>query len=235
MRVNKILWICASALALVALAAAEPRYAVTLRNGFVLHAERTETRNDQVALLMNGGEILLSSDEIGSVEELPFISGAPLPGGAYVAQPTAPTAEPRSVPEVTPVPELIRVAAEMNGLPEAFVRSVAQAESGLRADAVSPKGALGVMQLMPGTAAALGVDPHNPAENIEGGARLLRSLLLQYRDHPDQVRRALAAYNAGAGAVQKYNGIPPYRETQLYVERVLRRYRSKVDAWQEQK
>jgi soluble lytic murein transglycosylase-like protein len=104
------------------------------------------------------------------------------------------------------------------------VHSVAKAESGYRLDAVSPKGALGLMQLMPATAAELNVDPHDPAQNAEAGAEYLRDLLLKYENDPNQVSKAVAAYNAGPGAVDKYNGIPPYRETIDYVNRVLKDY-----------
>jgi soluble lytic murein transglycosylase-like protein len=97
-------------------------------------------------------------------------------------------------------------------------------ESAWRAQAVSPKGAIGLMQLMPGTAGELGVNPHDPAQNAEAGARYLKQLLLKYQHTGDPVRMALAAYNAGPGAVDRYGRIPPYRETQQYVERVLRRY-----------
>jgi soluble lytic murein transglycosylase-like protein len=110
-------------------------------------------------------------------------------------------------------------------LPPEFVEAVARQESAFNPKAISHKGAIGLMQLMPATAKALGVDPHDPEQNSEAGARLLRELLLQYQDRPDQVRRALAAYNAGAGAVQKYNGVPPYRETVDYVDRVLQHYK----------
>jgi soluble lytic murein transglycosylase-like protein len=119
----------------------------------------------------------------------------------------------------------VRAAAELHGLPAAFVESVARAESAFDPAALSPKGAIGLMQLMPATAKALGANPHDAKENAEAGAKLLRDLLIQYQDHPDQVRRALAAYNAGPGAVKKYNGVPPYAETQTYVDRVLRQYR----------
>jgi len=105
-----------------------------------------------------------------------------------------------------------------------FVASVARAESASRTDARSPKGAIGVMQLMPGTAKELGVDPHDVRQNIEGGTKLLRDLLIQYQNDPDQVRKALAGYNAGPGAVARYGGVPPYRETQNYVEKVLKQY-----------
>jgi soluble lytic murein transglycosylase-like protein len=104
------------------------------------------------------------------------------------------------------------------------VRSVAKAESGYHVDAVSPKGAIGLMQLIPGTAAALNADPHDPAQNVEAGARYLRDLLLKYENDPHQVSKALAAYNAGPGAVDKYKGIPPYRETIDYVNRVVKDY-----------
>ena len=87
--------------------------------------------------------------------------------------------------------------------------------------AVSPKGAIGVMQLMPETARALAANPHDPVQNIEAGARLLRALLIQY---DGDVVKALSAYNAGAGAVARYRGMPPFAETQRYVEKVIRAY-----------
>jgi soluble lytic murein transglycosylase-like protein len=119
---------------------------------------------------------------------------------------------------------LITRAAIHAGLPPAIVHSVARAESGYREDAVSPKGAIGLMQLMPKTAAELDVDPRDPAQNAEAGAKYLRDLLQRYENDPHQVSKALAAYNAGPGAVDKYHGIPPYPETIQYVNRVLRQY-----------
>jgi soluble lytic murein transglycosylase-like protein len=119
---------------------------------------------------------------------------------------------------------LLAQAAAKHGLLPEFVHSVASAESALRQDAVSVKGAIGLMQLMPATAAELGADPKDPAQNAEAGARYLRQLLDKYKDRPDGVRLALAAYNAGSGAVDRYRNIPPYRETQHYVEKVVRKY-----------
>lgn len=120
--------------------------------------------------------------------------------------------------------ELLRAAAVKHGLKPEFVLSVAAAESALNPKAVSPKGAFGLMQLMPGTAADLGVDAKDPAQNAEAGTRYLKELLLKYKNRPDFVRLALAAYNAGPGAVDKYRSIPPYRETMAYVERVVAKY-----------
>lgn len=117
--------------------------------------------------------------------------------------------------------ELLTDAALAQGLPPELVRSVAHIESGLRQEALSPKGALGLMQLMPGTAAELGVKADCADSNAQGGAKYLRSLLLRYRG--DAVL-ALAAYNAGPGAVGKFGGVPPYSETRRYVERVLREF-----------
>lgn len=101
-------------------------------------------------------------------------------------------------------------------LPAGTLAAVAQIESSCRVDAMSPKGAAGLMQIMPGTARALGVDPMNPAQAIDGAARLLKDGLKAFGSLP----LALAAYNAGAGAVRKYGGIPPYAETQAYVKNV---------------
>jgi cell wall-associated NlpC family hydrolase len=102
------------------------------------------------------------------------------------------------------------------GLPAGLLKSVARAESGLDPNARSHAGAIGLMQIMPGTARELGVDPTKPAEAIDGAARLLRQHLKTFGSVP----LALAAYNAGPGAVRKYDGIPPYAETRAYVKRV---------------
>jgi soluble lytic murein transglycosylase-like protein len=118
--------------------------------------------------------------------------------------------------------ELARNAARKYALPDAFVARVMRAESGFNPAAVSPKGAIGLMQLMPDTARDLGVDPRNPDQNADAGTRYLRDLLARYEDRPDQVELALAAYNAGPAAVDKYHGVPPYRETREYILRVLK-------------
>lgn len=109
-----------------------------------------------------------------------------------------------------------------SGLPPEFVHSVAKVESGFEPRAVSPRGAVGVMQLMPETARSLGADPTDPEQNIDAGTRLLRELLLKYNG---DVVRALAAYNAGPGAVDKYQGLPPFNETRQYVNKVIGAYK----------
>jgi hypothetical protein len=115
-------------------------------------------------------------------------------------------------------------AARRHGLDPELVLAVVSVESAFQPDAVSPKGARGLMQLMPPTAAALGVaDPFDPGANLDGGARHLGALLARYGG---DLRKALAAYNAGEGAVDRHKGVPPYGETRAYVAEVLRRYRS---------
>jgi soluble lytic murein transglycosylase-like protein len=123
--------------------------------------------------------------------------------------------------------ELIRAASRKHQVDAAFVKSVIAAESGFSPMALSPKGAVGLMQLMPETARQFAVDPTVPEQNIEAGVHYLSWLLRRYaRAHRrEQLRRAIAAYNAGPGAVARYHGVPPYRETRAYVSRVLRFYK----------
>lgn len=117
---------------------------------------------------------------------------------------------------------LISTSANKYGLDPKLVSAVAQTESGYRADAVSGSGAVGVMQLMPETAAELGVNNvYDPAQNIDGGAKYLKQMLTTFNG---DVSKAVAAYNAGPQAVKTYNGVPPYAETQNYVNKVLDLY-----------
>lgn len=117
-----------------------------------------------------------------------------------------------------PIAQIIERVAQEEGVDEALVRAVVQAESGGNPNAVSPKGAMGLMQLMPRTAEAMGVsNPFDPEQNVRGGVRLLRGLLNEFGD----VRLALAAYNAGGPAVRQYGGVPPFAETQKFVRRVM--------------
>jgi len=192
---------------------------VVFSSGLKLHADRHEESGGVIRLFYNGGVTELPATLVSGFEEDEVVTPPPAPPEPAVVEqlaPPAPQPENRMDPKT-----MVRDAALRSGLPPEFVESVAQVESAFRPDAVSPKGAVGVMQLMPGTAKTLGADPHDTAQNIDAGARLLRELLIKY---DGDVVKALAAYNAGEGAVDKYQGMPPYNETRWYVKKVIDAY-----------
>jgi len=182
---------------------------VCLKSGFCLEADSHTSADGTFVFQFGQGTIEYPAGDIASIQP--------------IAEPVAPAA-PSAAVKIGPLVDahqLLSSAANQQGLYDSFVLSVAKVESDLQAKAVSPKGALGLMQLMPGTAAELGIDPLIPSQNAIGGAKYLRALLLRY--HGDSVL-ALAAYNAGPQAVDRFHGVPPFRETRTYVIRVLKEY-----------
>lgn len=202
-----------------------------LTTGFRIRAERHEVDGDTVKLYTRDGQIQIPASSVRGFEKVESPGFAPNPTSPSTPAPVAALASgtalaPMNPPPPAPPPvhpkQLVQEAAERHGIPPAFLHSVAQAESAYQANAISPKGAIGIMQLMPETAAELKADPRNPAENVEAGARHLAALLEKYEGSS---AKALAAYNAGEGAVAKYGGVPPYSETQLYVRKVIDNYK----------
>lgn len=158
----------------------------------------------------------LSGDESAGVRSLSGSSANTAVVGSNPSQSKADTANAWS--------NDVQTASEKYNLPNGLLQAVIQQESGFNPSSVSNKGAMGLMQLMPDTAASLGVtNPLNPTQNIDGGAKYLRQLLDTYHNN---IPLALAAYNAGPGAVDKYGGVPPYAETKTYVASILRHLQS---------
>jgi soluble lytic murein transglycosylase-like protein len=193
-------------------------YAV-FASGARLHIDRHEADGAKVRLFHGTGFVEMNTDLVRSYEAEEQVAADPAPAAIDVPETAA-----GAVAPAPPTPlQLADAAADRYGLPRELIRSVMAAESGFQKQAISPKGAIGLMQLMPGTAQLLGADPHDPAQNVDAGARYLRDLLEKYNYG---LRHALAAYNAGPGAVDKYNGVPPYRETIDYIGRIEKKLKA---------
>lgn len=197
-----------------AMSAAAAGEFVILKTGYRLYAVSHEEQGSRTRVYTpGGGQLNLSSSAIARFE----------PDG--VAEPVASVASEKPIVHkpLSVDAAVARFAAEVE-LPPELIHAVIAEESAYRIDAVSEKGAVGLMQLTPRTAAELAVDPHNPIENLRGGIHYLKQLLERYEGKDDQIVRALAAYNAGPGRVDQYDGVPPYAETRAYVRRVIERF-----------
>jgi hypothetical protein len=196
-------WWYLTVLIVFAAPAARADYAL-LRSGQRLHITGYERSAETILLHVDGGTVEVPADDLVRIEPEDFFPAPPPPppaDGNYA--------------------QIIRTAAEKNGVDEALISSVISVESNFNPRAISRKQARGLMQLIPTTAARYSVaNAFDPAQNVEGGTRYLKDLLDQY--HGD-LRLALAAYNAGPERVQQYRGIPPYSETRAYVKRVTKK------------
>jgi hypothetical protein len=208
-----------------------------LRNGFSIRHERREVVGDLTRLYVSADGANFIDVPTADIEhyedaplELPSLasdSRLPASGTKRASSPF-----PRSTPNVPSVnlDEVVNSASGRYRLDPDLVNSVIKAESGFNAHAVSPKGAQGLMQLMPRTASTLGVpNAFDPEANVEGGTKYLRELLERYNF---DLVKALAAYNAGPHRVEQFNGVPPYYETRAYVARIVKDFNKKKAAQQ---
>ena len=197
---------------------------VTLRNGFAMKCDHHAEVANHTRLYLGAGEdnfIEFLSQEVATVEVLPEPQ---LPAKVEAETITAPSTESKLSP--ADLHQMLAKAGEEHNLDVDLLASVVRAESGGNPKAVSRAGAKGLMQLMPATASGLGVnDSYKPDQNVRGGTTYLDSLLVRYHDN---LALALAAYNAGPLAVDKYHGIPPFHETRVYVARVIHEFNRRV-------
>ena len=204
------------------LAAAAPASAeiAFLSSGRTLSIKAHRVDGDNVVLtLRSGGEVTCNRDLITKIEpdEVPYVD----PDAPKAAEPTTAPASEQDDPSLneTPYGEIIAAASETYGVNPMLVRALIEVESRFRPTARSRKGAMGLMQLMPSTAREYNVrNPFEPKANIEAGIKHLKTLIDRFGS---SIELGLAAYNAGPGAVEKFNGVPPYRETRNYVSRIL--------------
>ena len=198
---------------------------VTLRNGFAMPCNHHGEMDGRVRLYMSPGEDSFIEVAPGDIAEVENVPDPP----AETVRPEKPfTTTTRTDAKLSPedLHEMLSSAGHEHHLDVDLLASVVKAESGGNTRAVSRTGARGLMQLMPATAADLGVeDSFRPEQNVRGGTTYLDSLLIRYHDN---VSLALAAYNAGPAAVDKYHGIPPFRETRLYVASVIHEFNRRV-------
>jgi soluble lytic murein transglycosylase-like protein len=206
---------------------------VTLRNGFSYDCARSEPIDSSHVRLYFDSSTTQSPDHAPNTFDLPTQSIASIETLPDPPQPPpTPVAAPDAAP-ITDVHQLLNQAGAQHNIDVELLASVIHAESGFRANAVSRTGARGLMQLMPGTAQQLGVDDaFRPDQNIAGGTTYLDQLLTRYDPRGDShgLALALAAYNAGPGAVDRYHGVPPYRETRAYVARVMNEFTRRKQA-----
>ena len=200
---------------------------ITLTNGFDLICDHRAVVDGHIRLYLDAGSanfIQVSPNQIAASE---FIKLPVAPPPVAASAPPAPQ-QPESELTDAELHQLLAHAGAAHDLDADLLASVVRQESGGHTRAVSRTGAQGLMQLMPGTAAQLGVaNAFAPRENIGGGTAYLDSLLDRYHQN---LALALAAYNAGPGAVDRWHGIPPYRETQLYVARVIHEFNRRIAA-----
>ena len=191
---------------------------VYLQSGRTLSVKGHRYDGDSIVLsLRNGGEVTCDKSLVDKIvpDEVPHVEPAPAQADAD----TEGDEVPRTLEAATPFAEIISALSEAHGVDPVLVSALIKVESGYRPRARSRKGAMGLMQLMPSTAREYKVrNPFEPRANIEAGIKHLKSLIDRF---DSSVELALAAYNAGEGAVKKFNGIPPYRETRNYVTRIL--------------
>jgi soluble lytic murein transglycosylase-like protein len=214
-----------SLLALTALPCAASDSAV-LRNGFSIRHERRQVIGTITRLYLGGDN---SSFVDVPTEEIDHFEASPIEALAFAPKTdqsaSYPALQAANVGHPFDLNEVVRIASGTYRLDPDLVSSVIRAESGFNVRAVSPKGAQGLMQLMPQTASELGVhNAFDPQANVEGGTRYLRELLERY---DFDLVKALAAYNAGPQRVEQYGGVPPYYETKAYVARIVRDFNKK--------
>jgi soluble lytic murein transglycosylase-like protein len=200
---------------------------VTLRTGFVVNCNHHAQVDGHMRLYLSTGEdnyIQIAPDEIANVEIVPDSPAATdIANGASTVPSSAISDKKLSQADLN---EMLARAGREHNLDVDLLASLVKAESGGNPRARSQAGAQGLMQLMPQTAGDLGVhDSYKPDQNVRGGSTYLDSLLVRYHDN---LALALAAYNAGASAVDKYHGIPPYHETKVYVARVIHEFNRRV-------